>query len=160
MKMLMSALLLAGLSSFPAIGEITVNTTVPTSLIVDGATCPLLPPNLVVTGTGTLTFLVTFTLSRDGYHAAVHIHGNGKSTDNLGGQWTWSDADLFEPGLVNVSGDSFEATIREGFNLVGRGQKVMVHGVLHIKVVNGMVRVEFEKGNEAPENEPCEGFFF
>ncbi|MGH9146408.1 MAG: hypothetical protein ACRD1Q_06845 [Vicinamibacterales bacterium] len=131
-------------------------TVIPVGLIVDPATCPLVPPGAgVITGSGVLTFVI----QTKGAHFVFTVHGHGKATDANGGQWTWSDADLFFS--ENTAGNATEGTITEGFHLIGpRGQKVMVHGTFHVTVVNGRTVVEIEKGNETEENEPCEGFIF
>ena len=157
------ALFVIAAAAIPAAAEIVVTSTLPVTLRVDPATCPLAPPAAgVITGSGVSTFFMTVTNTPSGStHVGVHFRAHGKAVDETGENWTWSDADLFQPGVVNSSGDSFVQTIVEGFHLIGKnGQKIMIQGVFHIRVIDGVPVVEFAKGNETEENEPCEGIFF
>ena len=152
---------LAAAAVVPLAGEVVDSQTFPTALVVT-ATCPLLPAGVSsIIGDGVLTIQVRTTTNKNGLHVGVHVDGHGTATDSNGDTWRWSDADLFEPGSVNVSGNTFEETIIESFHLIGpRGDKVVVHGVFHVTVVNGQTIVEFEQGNESAANEACEGFIF
>ena len=145
----------------PLAGAVVDSQTFPVDLAVT-ATCPLLPAGVSsIIGSGVLTIQVRTTTNKNGFHFAIHVDGHGTATDNNGDTWRWSDADLFEPGSVNESGNTFEQTIIEGFHLVGpRGVRITIQGVFHTTVVDGQTIVEFEKGNESAANEPCEGFIF
>ena len=162
MKTLFFASLVLVFACFSAAGEVVSN-TFPVALVVNPATCPLVPPGTgVINGSGVLTFSVrTNESANGGLHVGVHVHGHGRATDANGDSWVWSDADNFEPGVLNQNGDNFEATIVEGFHLIGpRGKKVIVRGVYHVTIVNGTPIIEFEKGNATEDNEACEGFIF
>lgn len=136
------------------------------ALDVYAATCPLMPAGITeIHGGGKLTFVIRNTTDGNGgSHVGLTIHGNGTATDNLGGKWTWSDADLNNSVLGlptgNDSVNTYELTVKEGFHLIGpKGQKIIVKGTAHVTVVQGTVtKVDFEKGNETAANEPCEGF--
>jgi hypothetical protein len=127
-------------------------------------TCPLTPPAVgEITGTGVLTIITrSVTASSGGTHFSTTIVGHGKATDELGGNWQWTDADLNNeviPGTGNTSSHSFSQTVREGFHVIGPGgQKVMVMGTFHVTMVNGATVVEFEKGNHE-DGEVCESGF-
>src|SRR5262245_52582000 len=103
------ALFVIAAVAIPAAAEIVVTSTLPVTLRVDPATCPLAPPDAgVITGSGVSTFFMKVTNSPGGpTHIAVHFRAHGKAVDETGENWTWSDADLLEPGVVNGSGDSF-----------------------------------------------------
>lgn len=162
MKTLFLTSLVLVFASLSFAGEVVTN-TFPVSLVVNPATCPLVPPGTgIINGSGALTISVRTNVSGNGgLHVGVTVHGHGTATDENGDSWVWSDADSFEPGSLNQSGDNFETTIVEGFHLIGpRGKKIIVHGVFHITIVNGTPIVDFEKGNETAENEACEGFIF
>jgi hypothetical protein len=161
MKTLFFATLLIVFACLPATAEV-VSTTFPVSLIVDPATCPLVPPNTgIISGSGELTITVrSHESGNGGVHFGIHVNGHGTATDEGGNTWVWSDADIFEPGSVNSNGDNSEATIVESFHLVGKGKRIMIQGVFHITIVNGTPIVTFEKGNATEENEACEGFIF
>ena len=125
--------------------------------------CALTPPAAgVLHGTGLLTILMRATVDASGgTHIGTTIHGHGTATDETGGSWVWSDADLnnelFPSG--NTSSNSFEQTVTEGFHVIGpKGQKIVVKGTFHITMVRGTTVVEFEKGNHE-ENESCESGF-
>jgi hypothetical protein len=126
--------------------------------------CPLTPPAVgEIRGTGRLTILTrSVATPAGGTHFSTTIHGNGKATDELGGQWQWSDADLNNeviPGTGNTSSHSFSQTVREGFHVIGpKGQKVMVTGTFHVTGVNGSTVVEVETGNHE-QAEVCESGF-
>lgn len=163
MKTLIFTALVIVFASFPLCAEVVSSNVFPTALVVNPATCPLVPPNTgTISGSGVLTITVRMTASPNGgFHVGVHVNGHGTATDANGDQWIWSDADIFEPGAVNTSGDNFESTIVEGFKLIGpRGKKIIIQGVIHITIVNGVPKVDFEHGNETEENEGCEGFIF
>jgi len=125
-------------------------------------TCSVAPPSAgVIKGTGVLTVVIRSTTDGSGgTHIGTTIHGHGKATDQNGGSWTWSDADLnnelFPSG--NTSSNSFEQTITEGFHVVGPNGQIDVKGIFHITMVNGNTVVEFEKGNHE-DNEACESGF-
>jgi hypothetical protein len=162
MKTLFFATLVIVFASLPVAAEVVSN-TFPVALVVNPATCPLVPPGTgIISGSGYLTITVrTHESANGGLHVGVHVNGSGRATDQAGNDWIWSDADVFEPGALNENGDHFETTIVEGFHLIGpRGKKIIVHGVLHITIVDGTPIVEFAKGNETEENEACEGFIF
>jgi hypothetical protein len=126
--------------------------------------CPLTPPAVgQIKGTGRLTMVIrSVATPGGGTHFSTTIHGNGKATDELGGMWEWSDADLNNeviPGTGNTSSHSFSQTIREGFHVIGpKGQKVMVMGTFHVTRVNGSTIVEVETGNHE-QGEVCESGF-
>jgi len=125
--------------------------------------CPLNPTAGELTGSGVLTILMRTTSDANGgTHVGTTITGHGKATDVTGGAWTWSDADLNNeviPGTGNTSSHSFEQTSTENFHVIGpKGQKIKVQGTFHITVVDGTVKVEFEKGNHESA-EFCESGF-
>jgi hypothetical protein len=162
MKTLFFATLVLVFASMSAAGDVVTN-VFPVDLVVNPATCPLVPPNTgIISGSGALTISVrTNESGNGGLHVGVNVHGHGRATDANGDSWVWSDADSFEPGSLNQNGDNFETTIVEGFHLIGpKGKKIIVHGVFHVTIVNGTPVVELEKGNETEENEACEGFIF
>ncbi len=149
-------------AAVPVAGEVVSSETFPVALIVNAATCPLMPDGVTsITGDGVLTIQVRTTTNKNGTHIGVHVNGHGTATDNNGDTWRWSDADLFEPGSLNQSGHKLTQTIVENFHLIGpRGAQIRIHGVYHVTVVDGRTIVEFEKGNESAANELCEGFVF
>ena len=125
--------------------------------------CALTPPAAgVLHGTGLLTILMRATADGGGgTHIGTTIHGHGTATDETGGSWVWSDADLnnelFPSG--NTSSNSFEQTVTEEFHVIGpKGQKIVVKGTFHITMVDGTTVVEVEKGNHE-DNEFCESGF-
>jgi hypothetical protein len=126
--------------------------------------CPLTPPAVgEIRGTGLLTMIIrSVATPAGGTHFSTTIHANGKATDELGGKWEWSDADLNNeviPGTGHTSSHSFSQTIREGFHVIGpKGQKVMVMGTFHVTRANGSTVVEVEKGNHE-DAEVCESGF-
>ena len=148
-------------AAVPVAGEVS-SETFPTALIVNAATCPLMPDGVTsITGDGVLTIQVRTTTNKNGAHIGVHVDGHGTATDNNGDTWRWSDADIFEPGSVNESGKKLTQTIIESFHLIGpRGAQIRIQGVFHVTVVDGQTIVEIEKGNESAANEPCEGVVF
>jgi hypothetical protein len=155
----LAALIIAAV--VPLSAAVVENFTIPVALVVDPATCSLVPPGTgVITGSGVLGVVIRVTTTPAGtLHVGVNVRGNGKATDENGGSWTWSDADLFES--FNVSGSSFERTITESLHIVGKnGQKILIKGIFHVTVAGGKTVVELEKGNESEENEACEGFIF
>ena len=163
MKTLILTALVLVFASFTLFADVVSSDTFPVALVVNPATCPLVPPNTgIINGSGVLTIAVRTTESGNGgLHVGVHVNGHGTATDQTGGKWVWSDADIFEPGSINSNGDTFEATIVEGFHLIGpRGKKIIVNGVFHLTIVDGIPRVEVVHGNETVENEACEGFIF
>jgi hypothetical protein len=128
----------------------------PVTLVVDPATCPLVPPGTgAIHGGGEFLFV-----TRDnGPRFGVTVSGHGDAVDGNGEPWHWSDADLFFS--LNQSQNALESTITESFHLMGpRGKKIMVHGAFHVTYVNGALVVEHEHGNESEDNEACEGFIF
>jgi hypothetical protein len=156
------SVLLAAAAAVPAAGEVVSSDTFPTQLIVNAATCPLMPDGVTsISGSGVLTIQVRTTTNKNGVHIGVHVNGHGTATDDSGDTWRWSDADLFEPGSVNASDHKLTQTIVESFHLIGpRGEQIRIQGTFHVTVVDGQVVVELEKGNESAANEPCEGFIF
>ena len=156
------AALMAAAMVVPVAGEVVSSDTFPVQLVVNAATCPLMPDGLTsINGDGFLTIQVRTTTNKNGTHIGVHVNGNGTATDDNGDTWRWSDADIFEPGSVNISGSSLKQTIVESFHLIGpRGNQIRIQGMFHVTVVGGQTIVEVERGNESAANEPCEGFIF
>lgn len=149
-----SALLQSGVRGRAASGGASI-VRIPTALVVDPATCALVPPGTgVISGGGEFLFVI-----RDnGAHQGFTVSGRGEATDGNGESWHWNDADLFFS--MNAQGKAMEQTITEGFHLIGpRGAKIMVRGTFHVTYVNGALVVEVENGNHEAD-EACEGFIF
>lgn len=153
---------LAAATAVSAAGDVVSSDTFPTQLIVNAATCPLMPDGVTsIIGSGVLTIQVRTTTNSNGVHVGVHVNGHGTATDDNGDTWRWSDADIFEPGSVNQSDHTLTQTIVESFHLIGpRGNQIRIQAMFHVTVVDGQTIVEVERGNESAANEPCEGFIF
>lgn len=128
----------------------------PVTLVVDPATCPLVPSGTgAIHGSGEFLFVTRDNGSRFG----LTVTGRGDATAANGDAWHWNDADLFFS--LNQSANALESTITESFHLMGpRGQQIMIHGAFHVTMVGGTLIVEHENGNESEDNEACEGFIF
>jgi hypothetical protein len=132
----------------------------PVTLLVEAATCALLPEGIAtITGHGEIAFVFRTITNGSGTHVGVHVTDRGTAVDSNGGAWIWSDADLFFS--LNSSGQSLEQTKTESFHLIGpKGQQVRIQGTFHLTVVNGTPVVNLVRGNVTEENEACEGLIF
>jgi hypothetical protein len=132
----------------------------PVTLLVETATCPLLPEGIdTITGQGEIAFVFNTITNDNGLHVGVHVSDHGTAVDSNGAVWVWSDADLFFS--LNSSSNSLEQTKTESFHLIGpKGQQVRIQGTFHITVVDGMTVVDLARGNATEENEACEGLIF
>ena len=150
-----SALLGSGVRGTAANGGATL-VRLTAALVVDPATCALVPPGTgVISGGGDFLFVLRGDVVTP---SGFTVSGRGEATDGNGERWHWNDADLFFS--MNARGNALEQTITEGFHLIGpRGAKIMVRGTFHVTYVNGALIVEIENGNHEA-NELCEGFIF
>jgi hypothetical protein len=99
--------------------------TEPVEWVLPAGLCPVLPPELAVTGEGTARAIVHTSVDAQGVlHVALVDTINGTATDNAGDSYQWN---YHNAQTVQVTEFPFVITVTDHFNLVGAGAANQIH---------------------------------
>jgi hypothetical protein len=115
----------------------------PVSYTLTSATCPNLPPNTTINGSGTQTSISTVKTDTGGVTTIVNTtHSTGTATDQHGNSYSWDYSNHFN--LSNTAGapDVYTGLMADHFSLAGNGPARLSNGFL-AEIIQGPGPADF-----------------